>query len=1314
MENTAQAGIPPEAIALLKSDVSKAAQFDEVFGQGSAAFHLKPVAEDESPAIPASVEQAGTSLPSRDGEAALPASVEQAGTSLPSLDGEAAVPETPAPQAPATAPAPGFVDPADAYAGPDPDALFGNNETLARVLGPTVGGIRDTIKALSDTGTAVVNTGLDAASAATEATVGKKIDYRFQPVDFAEVASGDSVVGDLTRGGLRYGLGFVGGVRALQSVKGLGSSAKALVGSFIGDAVVTGTSDKTLSNMIVDLGNEYPALANPISDFLAVSDDAGLAERKFKTALEGALIGPVVDIVFSAVKGIRNIREARGSSEETLAKIANDAAQEVEGAIKVAETSPVNVEAFPEIVKQADPLSAATKIADPLSDATKIVADSTGPGGIVTLKDTDLNAVKEAVRLVSRPEPFKMADHQLEALRVSMRAQLETGAAIDPSVLAGAFNPRYMDSSATVMAVIRDGAHIFKEEANKLRGGNVTNLKTGNLVQTHEAVKELGEMFGEKPAEALAKLSRFAKDADEMAGLVNFAKTFTQSLTRDIHEIATKIDNGIGGKTAELELMRRADILKDVHTNLWAIQSNAARTTSAGRIRTSDAFSPEELTKLIDEAGGGENIRVLARRIRLTEGDPKSMVRVLNTGIINKVLAAHNTIYLNGILSGVKTHVVNFVSNVTKTLWKPMDRMVGSALIADKAGAVEGARIYAGMYHGVLDALEMSRRAFRTETSFLDPSFRTVEADTGRNLHINDAPVDLVGVVKSVKDDGFGATGDVLKYAANWLGKATRLPTRFLMTSDEFFKQLNYRAVVYAKAASAADAQGLKGAASSDYIKKALDTAFERETYQALRTNKATGKVEEQNLRTLRDATLGSGTSAQGAGKNKDALQYAREATFTQDLKTNTWIGNKSIGETFSDAAGRHPVLRGSLLPFVRTPANIIRDAVDHGPTAVLRKQNWDDFMAGGTKRADVVGRIATGSLLWAVAGMMAAEGKITGSGPGDAELTKTKKENGWQPYSYMIDNDDGTTTYVPLARFDPFGIPFGIMADIYQVANKVDEKTFGQLASAATLALAQNLSSKSYLTGITETVSMLGRGYNKEAILDRWIQRRVASYIPAYANLYTGDAEMKDIRDWVDALKAKIPGLSSSVPAHRDLFGKKMELPGGWPMAAINPFSPSTSSGDTVKTELERLASSSMAVRVPRVSSKISNALDLKDWKNASGQTAYDRWQELHATVTIGGKTMYEALDALMSSDSYQKRPEGDHIYKDSKKVDLIRGTMERYHKKTYLELQHDPAFPGLRQAIQTDKLNKKQVKYKGADAAKPLRKDAADTFIP
>lgn len=876
-----------------------------------------------------------------------------------------------------------------------------------------------------------------------------------------------------------------------------------------------------------------------------------------------------------------------------------------------------------------------------------------------------------------RGKPFALDDTRRAdfdaALERSLTIPYATLRASNPGVaiedtLSTFFNYRYMDSADTVKGSLDQLAEVMKPMVDKHVGG---------FPQTFDQVREMADWLNMKPDTLTALLSQQARAAEYMPSLVVAGKTWIQSLTRDIHQISKSIAAGTATDTAKVELARRQDILADLIGTLKAVQTSSARTTSAGRIRTADALTHEEIATLVSEIGE-DSFKVLSRKLNLTDGNPKAIISILEPTFGQKAWGVLNEGWINGLLSGLGTHIVNFVGGTRNTLLYPSFRFVGGALTGD----VRSMKIAMGQYAGLKDALfgsiEMAWRSLKTENSYVDASFHQIERER-----------------TWIKAETFGQNGgDTLGQAIDFLGTAVRMPGRFLTSSDEFLKQMNYRASVHARARVEAYERGLSDEKLVPYFVDGEKRMIsEVDEYVLDRKNEAFHPRLEH-------------------GTDQAALKDARTATFTQPLKEATWYNGPTLGEKLQQVAAEIPPVRHAVLPFVRVPVNIFREMIYESPAAPLRAQFWQDMKAGGEARSDAIGRFTMGSLFWTGTAMLAAEGIITGKGPTDPVLQAQWKLDGKQQYSIKFAGmgENGKDLWVDYSRLgDQWAGMLGIAADAAYVMAHVDERTQDQLAMTLTLSLANNLNSRGYLRSLTELSAVLSATGNPQGpgAVQRWLNSRAASYVPRVVDSLNPDDTMRDARTMIESIYARVPGLSSTLEAKVDNFGVPMAPQVGWPINEINPFKVSMTKLGSARKELSYWADSPVRAQFEIPSSVIDGVVDLRQFKNSeTGQTAWGRWMQLLTEPKFGGVSFEERMNEITSSDGYKAlKAQGkeDPIFRKHPAVEFLRKQMGDHYEVAQKMMLAEPGFEELQAAMGAYEANKRAVPVGGERIADP-----------
>jgi hypothetical protein len=708
-------------------------------------------------------------------------------------------------------------------------------------------------------------------------------------------------------------------------------------------------------------------------------------------------------------------------------------------------------------------------------------------------------------------------------------------------------------------------------------------------------------------------------------------------------------------------------------------------------------LSPEAIAAIqkraIEQAGGEDAIRAaMERYLAAAAGGGDEAVLRMARGQ-QKWMGALVEFWMNNILSGPVTHAVNNSANLLTTLYLPFERILGSTLRGDFKTASVTMRRYMYLLQQASDSVKMAGVAMKMDTNILD-SVSTRETGNARALSAT----------------GLGINEDtVFGQAANWVGKALNLPTRFLTAEDEFFKQLNYRAsfmselhVEGLRRFAGDSAQAAKWANETfnrsiqdgqmyarDVILKraytAADDAISNGTLAA--TERGTFVAKYMNNQKNWDSKLGV--------MSERALDSARQTTFSTPLSTDpTAPLTTRLAARMQAAANEHPVIR-FLLPFIRTPTNLLNFTLSRTlPVSGMHdlRLAYKEYGAllnhtDASIRADAAGRLAFSFALTTTVYMAASGGKITGGGPKNKGERDTLIQAGWQPYSIKVGDK-----YYSYKREDPFSSMLGLVADLtegYKYAEARHMDSLGGATNAVVLALARNITNKTYLTGITNVTNALS---NPEQFGPTLVNQYVSSLVPFSSALdqskstVADDAVLRDARNMVDAIYSKIPFLAEQVNPQRNVLGEAMTKPAGLGPDMFSPVTYTQVTDDVILAEFGLLGHGFTPPKPNK------GAVDLTQFKTSSGQEAYDRWLELHGTVSIKGQTLRQALVKTIKSRDYQKlSPDTTDDY-DSPRVRVIRGIISKYRASAYERLLKES--PDLKQADRLDFANKQALR--------------------
>jgi hypothetical protein len=591
--------------------------------------------------------------------------------------------------------------------------------------------------------------------------------------------------------------------------------------------------------------------------------------------------------------------------------------------------------------------------------------------------------------------------------------------------------------------------------------------------------------------------------------------------------------------------------------------------------------------------------------------------------------------WINGLLSGPQTHAVNTLSNSLTAIWQIPERALASAIsktLQDNSiGSGEALKQMFGLIQGGKEGLKIFAKSFR-KVATLKPvesidtlgkiEARKYNAITANNL--KELPI-----INKIAPNALEEGGVAARFA-DYLGEAVRTPGKLLIAEDDFFKSVGYRMELNARAYRRATLEeGLKGKTAS------------------VRMNEIINNPQEL----APDIHLA-------------AVDAARYQTFTKPLGE----GGKAV-QTFLN---NHPMGR-VIIPFVRTPTNILKFAGERTPLAWVSKSVRNEISAGGARRDLALAKMSVGSMGMGVVASMTMEGMITGNGPSEPGMRQLKYDLGWKPYSVKVGDK-----YYAYNRLEPIGMLFGIAADFTEIAGGMTESERDHLATAIVAAVSQNITSKTWLRGLSEAISAVEDPQRYGA---KWFENLAGTVVP------TGVAqiervvspEMSAIYSAMDSIKSRIPGYSDNLPPRRNMWAEVIAPEGGLGPDIISPIYTSTVKDSPISQELLDLKT---PLRMPKETQIIDGtavALEPKE---------YDRFLVLMNEIPLSstGKKLKDSLNNLVTKDVG---------YRETKDPELkemrIRQLMTEARLLAKEQLKYE--FPIIGHIIADERLKKEQL---------------------
>jgi hypothetical protein len=225
------------------------------------------------------------------------------------------------------------------------------------------------------------------------------------------------------------------------------------------------------------------------------------------------------------------------------------------------------------------------------------------------------------------------------------------------------------------------------------------------------------------------------------------------------------------------------------------MRANAGRALRG--LRGEFALDPQDIARMQSLTGDD-----LADMLAATQGDPRAIKKVLQPGLIARIVEGGQFFMINNLISSPLTQGVIAASNTWQALSRPAMRMAGSAYRGTYATVgTEAQKMYGYMAASIPDAFRSAVEAFNAGESIIAP-------------HVTEITNVDKGLGQTIAQMQWGPcnnVGDVLSNVLTAGLKTMALPSRFVGMHDEFVKQVVYRGKLSAQAFMDGSAQGLAG-----------------------------------------------------------------------------------------------------------------------------------------------------------------------------------------------------------------------------------------------------------------------------------------------------------------------------------------------------------------------------------------------------------------------------------------------------------------------------------------------------------------------
>lgn len=548
--------------------------------------------------------------------------------------------------------------------------------------------------------------------------------------------------------------------------------------------------------------------------------------------------------------------------------------------------------------------------------------------------------IQEAVDSAEQFTPEQLIVRQRQEAE-NIAKMREEGERLVPGKLT--FNYEVLDSTDDVNALVEANAKMY-------------GIKTENITfnEVIESAKDLG--FSKKYIEDLmsGKLQVDPVNAYQTNKLIKVIQT-------DMDEKMIRVTTG---NATEQEMI---SIMKDISFNGILLQNAKNYKTNIGQALSVLRAKVGDVTEIGDLSGlktVDDFKRFAEKYVNSNQETKNKLIQGVSTG---KTIDKLSMIYIGGLLSRPGTHIKNIASTLSAIplRWANKSTAATFDIARYGFGKMIGQDVTRSVYfsetvseviatkQALLNGFDAARFAYKN-------GFRR-DALEASKFESSKMDVDIFDVKET---NPFGGFFKFFNYAAKAPGKA-------LFIADEFMKGINY--------------------------------TYELESY-----------ATRQAIKAHDDVLMNKGTieEAAAAYDNMSASIFDSPPEFIHDLAAEDVFLKplepgklKKFKDVTNDASLGSFVLK-TQIPFLQTPTNLYSQVFEEIPVlAFATKKARQDIASGDPAKVQMVlAKQSTGLGAMYVASSWASEGSITGPGPADKAEFARLIDQGWKPYSIVLD----------------------------------------------------------------------------------------------------------------------------------------------------------------------------------------------------------------------------------------------------------------------------------------------------------------------
>lgn len=371
------------------------------------------------------------------------------------------------------------------------------------------------------------------------------------------------------------------------------------------------------------------------------------------------------------------------------------------------------------------------------------------------------------------------------------------------------------------------------------------------------------------------------------------------------------------------------------------------------------------------------------------------------------------------------------------------------------------------------------------------------------------------------------------------------------------------------------------------------------------------------------------------------AIREAQEATFHD---------NSALAEIMSNVQKSTGIIGQAIIPFTKTPANVLTRAVEFSPLGIIDStvktiQAKRDVDISGADIVNSWAKTMTGTALFALGAAMMDQGLLSGGPDEDEEKAEFDELNGKQNYALRLPNG----TYYTIDWLTPAAMPMFMGAQFWDIISGEGDLTFADMEKVFT-SIADPMIQMSMLQGLNDSLDGIKHSNNN---LGQFFINAAVSYLSqGLTNTLFGQIERSteenrqttyidkdsNIPEWMQRqlgkASQKIPGWDFQQMDYRNAWGQTEENEGGLLYNMLSPGYVSKEQSNQITQELYRLRETTGENVFPQPVDKTITYTDVTGEKHVNRALTQS---ELDTIQRVEGQTAMRLMAEVVMNGDYK-----------------------------------------------------------------------------